>query len=201
MIACFSLVLILGFSTNSYAESEGSKDQKGEADIATSPGKIFFNLRNMKPGDFSIKEFTITNNERQDFRYKISNKFLGGSEKLYKELLLTVKDDSVVLFDGGLIDFDDVELSNDVTGESEVLTFRLEIPYELGNEYQGLTNEFEFSLFRGETLGSASASNSQELPNTATSIYNFMVIGLVILSSGVILYGYSLRKRKHINES
>ncbi|SEQ84263.1 LPXTG-motif cell wall anchor domain-containing protein [Virgibacillus subterraneus] len=200
IIVLLTIVLILIFPINSYA-SEGNVNEIEEIDLATSPSSIFFNLNNMKPGDYAIKNLTVSNDGNQGIQYKFTNTFIDGSKKLYDEFHLTVKDESSVLFDGMLKDFTTLEQRNLTDGDSEVIRFKILMPYKLGNEFQGLGSKFEFTFsmtnISEETI---SSGVGQLLPDTATSMYNFLLIGAIVLLSGVVLYGYSVRK-KRIKES
>ncbi|MBP1948180.1 LPXTG cell wall anchor domain-containing protein [Virgibacillus litoralis] len=200
VIVFLTIALVLIFPINSYA-SKGNANERVEIDLATSPSSILFNLNNMKPGDYAVKKLNVSNDGNQGFEYKYTNKFIDGSEKLYDELLLTVKDESSVLFDGMLKDFNTLEQRNLSNGDSEVIRFKILMPYKLGNEFQGLSSKFEFTFsmtsISEETITSGAG---QVLPDTATSMYNFLLIGAIVLLSGVVLYGYSVRK-KRINES
>ncbi|SDR10514.1 LPXTG cell wall anchor domain-containing protein [Virgibacillus salinus] len=194
IIVLLTIVLILIFPINSYA-SEGNVNEIEEIDLATSPSSIFFNLNNMKPGDYAIKNLTVSNDGNQGIQYKFTNTFIDGSKKLYDEFHLTVKDESSVLFDGMLKDFTTLEQRNLTDGDSEVIRFKILMPYKLGNEFQGLGSKFEFTFsmtnISEETI---SSGVGQLLPDTATSMYNFLLIGAIVLLSGVVLYGYSVRK-------
>ncbi|MRG85024.1 LPXTG cell wall anchor domain-containing protein [Salinibacillus xinjiangensis] len=165
-----------------------------EIDISTSPHKVFFNLQNIKPGDHSTKEMTISNNGEQDFIYIFSQRFLNGSTKLYDEILLKVNDADGTLFDGKLKDFEKLEGRELKSGESEVLIFEVEMPYELGNEFQGLATEFQFKVYVEGTLGGILPVDNK-LPDTASNMYNYLLLGVALLLGGGSLYYFQRRKK------
>jgi LPXTG-motif cell wall-anchored protein len=177
-----------------YTVNADEVDQK-EIDIATSPHKVFFNLTNLKPGDYTSKVLTVHNNGSQDFKYLFSNKFLSGSEKFYNELKLKVKDDQGILFNGLIKDFETLDSRSLGSGESEKLYFTIEIPYELGNEFQGLSSEFQFKLFVEGTLGGTLPVDGPRLPVTGTDLYKILLIGGILFTGGVSLFLYQYKRK------
>ncbi|QHS24364.1 LPXTG cell wall anchor domain-containing protein [Virgibacillus sp. MSP4-1] len=192
LVLLLSGIIIFAFPAYLEATINGEKDQS--IDIATSPHKIFFNLQNLKPGDFSTKEMTIYNKGEEDFNYLFTNRFLTGSEKLYNEFLLTVRDKNGVLFDGKLKNFEELASRELKSGDSEVLTFKVEMPYELGNEFQGLSTEFQFKVFVEGTLGGA-IPVEHRLPETSTNMFHYMILGIMLLLGGGSLYYFQKRKK------
>jgi LPXTG-motif cell wall-anchored protein len=172
--------------------------QQQEIDIATSPHKIFFNLSNLKPGDRATKILTVFNKGKQDFGYVFSNHFLTGSEKFYNTLLLNVSDQKGELFSGKLKDFEKLDARFLSSGTSEQLTFTIEIPYELGNEYQGLSSEFQFKFYVEGTLGGVLPPDGPKLPNTATDIFNLLVAGSILTTIGATLYLIQKKRKQDI---
>ncbi|WP_316569882.1 hypothetical protein [Neobacillus sp. YIM B06451] len=122
-------------------------DTPKEIDISLSASKVFFNTANLKPGDIVVENLRISNNGKQNFNYLFSNKFLTGSEKLYNELKLKIIGNNNELYNGKLKDFEKLDPRFLTSGSSEQLVFYVEIPYELGNEFQGLGCEFQFKFF------------------------------------------------------
>lgn len=181
---------------NSIAISAETTDNVGskEIDIATSPHKVFFNLNNLKPGDKTSKVLTVKNNGKQDFNYLLSNKFLNGSEIFYNELLLEINDGTKNLFTGKLKDFEKLDSRHIKSGESDKLNFKVEIPYELGNEFQGLGSEFEFKLYVEGTLGGVIPVDNK-LPTTGSEMFNLFATGTAILLAGLLLFAYIKRKK------
>ncbi|WP_223701373.1 TasA family protein [Sutcliffiella deserti] len=185
------LILLLVLSTNAFAEPNSNL----EIDLSTEPYSILFHLNNIKPGDSVTRELIVENNGSKDFKYLFTNRFMNGSEKLYNELLLNVSVSKSVLFEGKLKDFEKLDSRPLKTGSSEELTFRIEIPYELGNEFQGLNSEFQFKLYVEGTLGGVLPVDNK-LPNTATEIFNFIVIGAGMFSLGTLIFFYQKRKKR-----
>jgi LPXTG-motif cell wall-anchored protein len=174
--------------------TSAAEDDKEILDIATAPSSILMDVTDMKPGDYLKRDLTVINKGEKDFTYTFSNEFIDGSTKLYNEFLLIVKDSQGTLFDGKLMDFEKLDPRKLNSGESEVLTFYVEMPYELGNEYQGLSTKFQFTLYvEGEDGGAIPVD--KELPNTATQMYNFLTIGIILLLGGSILYFIQRKKR------
>ncbi|WP_404429223.1 TasA family protein [Sutcliffiella horikoshii] len=172
-----------------------SNDSISEVDLSTNPHNILFDLSNTKPGDIIIRELEVGNEGSKDFKYLLSNQFLKGSEKFYNELLLIVSDSKNVLFEGNLKNFEKLEARTLKSGSSEVITFRVEIPYQLGNEFQGLSSEFQFKLYVEGTLGGVLPVDNK-LPVTATEIFHYLLIGIVMATLGGILLFYQKRKNR-----
>lgn len=170
-----------------------------EIDIATSPHKIFFNLSNLKPGDRVTKVLTVNNKGKQDFSYLFSNKFLTGSEKFYNELLLKVSDKDKVLYEGKINDFHKLDARSLKNGSQEKLVFTVEIPFELGNDFQGLGSEFQFKLYVEGTMGGVLPVDGPKLPNTATGMFNLMALGAALIIGGFVFLSVLNKRRQDIN--
>lgn len=187
LIVMYGLVIIfvffipIGFTT-------ASEDIK-EIDIMTTPEKVLFEIHNMQPGDWATRELEISNSGKQDFGYIFSAKKSSGSEKLYNELHLTIEDESgKSIYDGSLGNFEKLEARNLKVNTKEKLTFTVEFPYELGNEYQGLVTEVEFKVYAEGTLGGLiPVDNGLKLPKTATGYINVISIGAALLLLGMIV--------------
>lgn len=184
--------LILPFTSQKVMADSGNPG----INIATSPDKVFFNLNNLKPGDSFTKTLTVYNHGKQDFKYLFSNRFLNGSEKFYNELILTITDNKKKLFNGKLKDFEDLNPRALKKGASEELVFSLKIPYDLGNEYQGLRSEFQFKFFVEGTLGGILPVNGPKLPETGTNTFNILVAGVVLVFTGIITQLIIKRRKK-----
>jgi LPXTG-motif cell wall-anchored protein len=191
-------IAFLIYSPNIYHAEQDHYIEQKELDISTSPHKLFFNVSNLKPGDRITKELTVLNKGTQDFTYLFTNKFITGSEKFYNELLLEVSDQKSSLFKGKLKDFQKLESRQLKTASSETLIFTVEIPFELGNEFQGLNSEFQFKLFVEGTLGGILPVDGPKLPVTGTEYYKILLFGLAVFTSGVTLYFYSKKRRSDI---
>lgn len=112
-------------------------------DIGTEYDKLLFNLKNMKPGDQVSKVLTVQNRGSRDFTYNTEAKFIGGYKPLYDEFLLTIWDSKNVIFNGKLANFQKLEPRFLRTKHQEDLKFRVIFPFELGNEFQGKSFEYE----------------------------------------------------------
>ncbi|MBM7553665.1 TasA family protein [Thalassobacillus pellis] len=211
------LVMFIIVPTHPFAESGNS--ELNEIDIATSPQKVLFNTDNLKPGDTITRNLIIKNDGLKDFNYLFSSKFSAGSKKFYNSLLLSVKKDGMVLFHGNLKDFEELKPRFLPNGSTETLTFKLEMPYELGNEYQGLMTEVIFKFFaKGEDADKSDPTNpsnpsdpatppnnsgidipvfSGGLPQTGESLPTlFYLIGGLLIATGTALYASQHLKRR-----
>jgi hypothetical protein len=165
--------------------------------IKTLPEKEFLTLKNMAPGRSVTKTITVQNNGKNDFNYTTYFKLKSGSEKLFNELQLSVLKEDKILFDGSMKDFkglDPRQLKGDTEDE---LTFKVSVPTQLGNDFQGLSSEVEIT-FNAQSILDGVTGGETFLPDTGTNIFNFLVTGTVLLLSGWILQLYFL-KRKRLN--
>ncbi|WP_067727082.1 TasA family protein [Oceanobacillus damuensis] len=195
-------IIYMGIATHSTVSAEG------EITIEILPEEVLFNIDNMKPGDWAPRSVVIQNNGSLDFAYDVSAKPSGDTLKLYNELLLEIKDSEGVLFNGTLKDFQALSPRILKSSNEETLDFTIRFPEHLGNDFQGL--DANFSLFftaEGEnnerdeqyiagviSSGGGSIGGGSPLPETATSIFSFILIGIVIMLSGGILLLFTRKK-------
>ncbi|WP_371069242.1 TasA family protein [Sediminibacillus sp. JSM 1682029] len=211
--ACGLVVFIMIFSTVGYHKSFASSN---EIDIETLPKDILFDVDDMKPGDWATRTYTIQNMGSRDMDYYLSAQFESGSEKLYKVLMLEVKDGEESLYSGSLAGFTDLEKRPLSVNDEEELTFTVDFPKELGNEFQGLISDFsilvsaEGNPSAGESPDTGAGSSETDsdgvgeghnLPDTATHMFNLLLAGTALVLIGAAIYLYSRRSRKGIKIS
>jgi LPXTG-motif cell wall-anchored protein len=167
-----------------------------ELDLTTNPGKVLFDLSNMKPGDSVTRNLTIGNNGNQDFNYIASSKFLSGSEIFYNKLDLTVEDKNGQIYQGKLFEFDKLAPRLLKSKQNENLTFFILMPMELGNEFQGLETEFQIKLYVEGTLGGVLPADGPKLPNTGSDMFNILVVGAVLVLTGSMFQFIVKRRNK-----
>jgi LPXTG-motif cell wall-anchored protein len=163
--------------------------------LTTSPGKVLFDLSNIKPGDSVTRELVITNNGKKDFEYITYSDFLSGSELFYRNLDLKIMDKSKTLFEGKLSKFDKLEPRLLGSKQKEKITFYINVPIELGNEYQGLDTEFEFKFYVEGTLGGILPANGPKLPDTGTNMFNYILAGSALLIIGLFTQFFMLKRK------
>ncbi|EKN69493.1 LPXTG-motif cell wall anchor domain-containing protein [Neobacillus bataviensis LMG 21833] len=168
-----------------------------EIDISTSPHKVFFEIINSKPGDVFTKTLIVQNEGTKDFSYLFSNRLLTGSEKIYKELVLTVTDKSGELYKGKLKDYEKLVSRNLKSNTHEELTFSIYFPSELGNDFQRLSCEFQFKFYVEGTLGGILPADGPKLPETGTNMFNILVAGAVLVLTGTI-FQFIIKRRRRI---
>ncbi len=195
-IASFYYLLIFTLILLPFGTTAASEDVM-EIDIITTPEKVLFDVDNMKPGDWAERVLEISNGGKEDFNYIISSKLKSGDKKLYNELKLTItSEDNKELFNGTLGQFNKLDPREIKTTDKKKLTFQVNFPAELGNEFQGLTCEVEFKIYAEGTFGGIiPAENGIKLPNTATDTMNYMMIGGALLALGlIVIVIFKLRK-------
>lgn len=198
-ILAFTIILLLLVPFSTQAAVEGNANV---IDLSIEPGKVLFDLSNVKPGDSVTRKFKVMNNGNQDFSYIINNTFKSGSEKFYNELLLKIEDSHRnIVYDGQLKDFRRTNKSLLKSKVTDELLFLIKIPMELNNEFQGLNCEFEFKIYVEGTLGGVLPADGPKLPNTATGMFNLMAIGVALIISGFTLMSFLKKKRQDIRST
>ncbi|MCS0655691.1 LPXTG cell wall anchor domain-containing protein [Cytobacillus firmus] len=184
--------------------------------------RYLFNLSNMKPGDWVTRNLTIQNRGNNNFTYKTESKFTNGSEKLYNEFQLKIWDSNGLIFNDKLHKFKGLNPRNLQAGKQEDLKFEVKFPYELGNEFQNLGFDFELRFIIEESNpepnpGDDSTDDGNEpilpqrpipaeelddppvdgqiLPSTATNLYNYLLMGILLVISGGGLFFLQKRKK------
>ncbi|MFD1849037.1 hypothetical protein [Oceanobacillus bengalensis] len=173
------------------------------------PETILFEITNMKPGDWAPRTAVVQNNGEIEFEYITSVQPNSESLKLYNELILEVTDDNIQLYNGKLSDFNGVSPRELQPGEEDELEFIVRFPEHLGNDFQGLEAEFTI-FFKAESdyseqseeeevtgsIDSGDESGGLALPSTATNIFNYLLVGLILLVTGTVIGLFFLYNRK-----
>jgi Camelysin metallo-endopeptidase len=184
-----TIIISLFLFTPYTLQAEINNKDKKEIDISVNPSPVLFHLKNVKPGDTITRNLTIKNKGKQDFNYLFTNTFLRGSEKFYNELILKISDGKKNLVEGRIKDFNKMDLRHLKSSSSETFGITIEIPYELGNEYQGLTADFQFDfLVEGKEGSVTPVIEGNALPNTGTDIFKYFILGSVLFFTGFIIY-------------
>ena len=196
------LLLISGINfipvTNALADGENDMDQN-EINISISPSDTLFDISNMKPGDWAPRTITVKNLGNVDFDYQMELRN-NGEEKLFNELILEINDGQTELFEGKLATFKSLPLRNLTTGSEENLDITIRFPEHLGNEFQGLLTSFVFTftaegkdnmavqaITHGQ-IDSGSLTSIGKIPqDTATNIFNLIVLGTVLVAGGIVM--------------
>ncbi|MFD2044973.1 TasA family protein [Ornithinibacillus salinisoli] len=218
LILC--LMFIIGFTVisdpaKSFAD-ESNADDMAEIDISLSPSDVLFNIDNMKPGDWAERNITIKNAGEYDFEYQMSIRN-EGSEKLFNEFLLEIRDSNDELYTGKLADFEKLPVREITSTNEEELEITVRFPEHLGNEFQGLDAQFTF-IFVAEGAEDTDTNDRDEesvdgsvgsdkdnkdggsiLPDTATNMFNLLLIGSILLVTGVVIAASSAIKRVRKN--
>ncbi|GAB3056830.1 LPXTG cell wall anchor domain-containing protein [Virgibacillus ainsalahensis] len=193
------------------------EEEKEEIKINILPENVLFDVSNMKPGDWAPRTVVIQNDGMKEFEYVTSLRNDSNSNKLFNELLLEVRDEQGELYDGKLADFDELPPRILDNGTEEELEFTVRFPEHLGNDFQGLDAQFAL-LFsaRGEmeeeevdlagvvgSAGPASGNPTGEgsrLPDTASNLFNFLLIGALLLAIGAALVFYNRKRMKNADK-
>ena len=184
--------------------AEDTTNRESEIDLGISPRDVLFDVSNIKPGDVIQRSMTITNGGFMDVQYTTKVQHTEGSRKLYNQLLLQVMDGNEVLYSGALSDFAGFDARRLAGSEKERLVFKVEFPYESGNEFQGLATKFLLRFYVKGMPGSGGSQMPNEpqetsggfdsiLPKTGEiNPFLFYLVGLGMILIGLWLY----RKRE-----
>lgn len=172
-----------------------------EVDLVTKPTEVLFDVSNIKPGDVFERTFDIKNGGNVDLRYKTKAEFLSGSEKLYNQLILHVTDGKTTLYEGSLHKFSGFDERQLTYSDSDQLIYKVEFPYESGNEFQGLATRFQIIISADYLAMSSNGTDDgksdflgMKLPATAMSKpFVLFFVGLTIMTVGLWVY-YRQRK-------
>jgi len=197
---CSLLILSSSFFPNQVDGQESENSRYEEIQLDRYPVEAVFNVDNAKPGDYATRIITVQNLHEFDVHYNVEVINVG-AEKLFNEILLRLMHKEEIVFDGKLKDYQGVVDRLIPTNSEEVVEFYLKIPEELGNEFQGVQADFviEFSAERAEedtAISSIAGGNGMlwddsgsVLPRTASPIFTFIIIGMILsLIGGILLY-------------
>ncbi|SFB19478.1 hypothetical protein SAMN04488072_10996 [Lentibacillus halodurans] len=164
-------------------------------DISITPEEYLFEIPSMKPGDWAPRTIQIQNNGIHEFEYVTTLQNNGGSDKLFHELLLEIGDAHGELYDGKLADFSGFPPRSLAPSSEEELTFTIKFPEYLGNEFQGLSTHFTLTFQAEEDnntdqaiSGGIVGGGGLPLPDTATDIFTYILIGATLVAAGGIIY-------------
>ncbi|TMU84251.1 LPXTG cell wall anchor domain-containing protein [Bacillus sp. BHET2] len=194
-----SVVFLLGFFVFSMERVQADQeDATNEVDIATSPTGVFFQVDNMKPGDWTTKTIKVKNEGLKDFQYTMSSELKSGSDQLYNALMMTVSDTKGVLYEGKVSGFKGFDARKLASSGEENMTFKIDFPEHLGNEFQGLMSEVKFTFQAEGVIGESLPVGGITLPNTGTAIYKLLLLGGLLFFSGLGVYVYQYRRRMNM---
>jgi len=200
------------------------KTYANEVDIILIPNeKFLFNISNMKPGDWAERELRVKNGGEKDFNYSIRVDNKQSDRKLFNELDLKVYegDKSILIFDDKLKNFNGFKPKPLKKGVTDSLFFQVEMPYELGNEFQQTSAYFEIIIVAAQNTTttppvkqpdrnvkptpvnagtnetqSPVASQGPKLPNTATNLYLLLTVGFILTTAGLTIIYVNIRLSK-----
>jgi hypothetical protein len=205
------------------------KTYANEVDIILIPNeKFLFNISNMKPGDWAERELRVKNGGEKDFNYSIRVDNKQSDRKLFNELDLKVYegDKSILIFDDKLKNFTGFKPKPLKKGVTDSLFFQVEMPYELGNEFQQTSAYFEIIIVAAANTSTTPedsddpvkqpdsnvkptpvnpgtndtqlpvASQGPKLPNTATNLYLLLTVGLILTTVGLTIIYVNKRLSK-----
>lgn len=174
-----------------------------DVEIVTIPeGEFLFEISNMKPGDWGQRNLVVQNGGTEDFNYSIIVNNKSSNNKLFNELKLEIyeKDKTNLLFENKLNNFNGFTPKLLKKGESDDLLFLIKMPFELGNEFQETSALFEIKIVaessQTPTTPQVDSENNENptlpvvsqgpsLPNTGTNIYNILLLGAILITTGL----------------
>lgn len=110
--------------------------------------EFLFDVENLKPGDYMRENLMVENTGDHDYYFHAESKFESGSKKLFNQFLLEVTDsEDAELYEGSLADFTGFDPRFLEKGETDEIEFKATLPYESGNEFQGLAVKFKILIW------------------------------------------------------
>ncbi|WP_042142622.1 TasA family protein [Paucisalibacillus sp. EB02] len=246
LIIVFGALFSIMFSPIlSFADDSVDSNEKYNIDLSLTPGEVLFNIENMKPGDWAPRDIVVKNNGKLDFEYQMHIKN-EGDDKLYNELLLEIKDAKTTLYSGKLADIDKLSPRFLKVDDSEELQFTIRFPEHLGNEFQGLSVNFQLQFVAEKSSAPTEPENPEDpedpedpnnpeddkeqpggskddsgkggkkkdvesvsgvvnnnnsggqLPDTATNMFNFIIIGVNLLLVGGLIWMISIKRKSKV---
>jgi LPXTG-motif cell wall-anchored protein len=164
--------------------------KQNEINIKLLPSSSFINADNMAPGDEVSSSLKIYVDHDHAEDVLIKTRMQSGSTPYYNQLHLLVSMEGKVLYKGILSKFQDYKI-NQVNKNGKTLFFTISFPKESGNEFQSNKTNVAFDFFGSTTIIGDMQNN---LPNTATNSFNYLVLGAILILLG--LFGNLRGKRK-----
>lgn len=206
LISTLMLVLLSCVSVN--AESQVIYDSNANEFIFSpgsdhSPTDLFENFKNVMPGDSLTQSITVKNDEDNEVKVNIYLRALGakeGSEELLSKLNLKVAKSSnnkmAYMFDAAANETDGLSewvlLGTLYSGGEVNLEVTLDVPIELGNEFQDAAGYLEWE-FKVEEL--PIDPDDPEPPKTGEEIKGYLLAAFVVLALGTMVVIHRSKKR------
>src|SRR5699024_9710306 len=121
--------------------------------------------------------------------YVLASRFSSGTKKLYNQLQLTVNQGKNTIFQGQLADFQDIEIKTLDSGEETQFEFRIDFPYESGNEFQGLVTHFDILVQTEDRMDDTVVFHHVRFSNTVSMIFTYLlIVSLFLIVGGFLFY-------------
>ncbi len=210
LIALFSFLMLVISSTFSVnADSSVVYDGNANEYIFSpgsdlSPTDLFENFKNVMPGDSLTQKIIVKNDEDNEVKVNIYIKALGakaGSEELLSKLHLTVakseNNKMAYMFDAAANESDGLSewvlLGTLYSGGEVNLEVTLDVPIELGNEFQDAAGYLEWE-FKVEEL--PVDPDDPKPPETGENNKIYFLIASAVVVLGVMIVLYRSRSNK-----
>lgn len=216
LIRPFTLLLLIsaiGLHPITSVFADGVKEEENsDIEISLSPNDTLFDISNMKPGDWAPRSITVKNSGNNEFQYhmELQNK---GDHKLFNELLLEVKAGDEELYQGKLAGFKSIPARKVISGNEESLELTIRFPEHLGNDFQGVQSEFNFTftaegkdstpvqaISQGLIESDGPTLSGFSLPATSTNLFNLLLYGSALVVGGIVLMTIRHYRRRKLVE-
>ena len=210
-ICTFLLVIAVAVAFCGSALAAGSVSYEGRADkfvfapgTEESPTNLFENFQDVMPGDTRTEQILVKNDAEEGVKVKVYLRSLGaeeGSEEFLSQMNLTVSAEETVMFDAAASETaqltDWVYLGTLYSGGEVVLDLTLEVPAEMGNEFQNQAGYLSWQ-FKVEELPAEPDDPTPDTGDSSNILLYAAVMAVCALAFIVILFA---RKRKNAEEN
>ncbi len=174
------------------------------------PENFFSKLGHILPGDSISETVSINNKKETNIEYFVSTEKLDGVSEngleLLEKLKLKIISGNGVIYEGKLVDLDNVSLGTYTPKSESNFEFIITVPSELGNEYANIYSaiKWNFSVSEGEKEPEKAPEKKPEepkpeSPQTGDTKFMIAIIVFVVSAIGLIIVLVLEKKRKKKN--
>lgn len=161
------------------------------------PEDFFAKLGHILPGDSITQQVKIKNISKEELEYQIftntTNDISGKALELLKKINLTINSEDKKIYDGSLYKIDNFSLGKYKPNEESIITFTINIPKELENEYSELNTliNWKFSVIGAEKV--TPPEKEKTSPQTGDTKF---IVSITMFFTATIVFIFTLFAEK-----